>query len=393
MTIMLVLSVDLYDLSSMPKTNHPELIYLSRSRLHRNRANLIQTLQTVAALSDIGIKTRLYLPPWHSPITPEQRLHEMGIETTPDIRASQLLHRRWPTSAFPRFHKRMLRAAKAVYLRSPELSLGLASQGIKHHFEVHTLQPMTQKGQLNQVIDYHRQGVIDQLIPISQSAASALIEAGADEGRIHVSPSGVDLRAFQKVPDLDIQRLSHPRIVYLGRISRDRGLDILTHLAASALGDVLLVGECDDPVPELPGLCLRPAVPHREVAQLYAESELVLLPYQADLSHADGISPMKLFEAMAAGRPIIASNIPPLREILQAGRNALLVDPKDPLSWEHAVHELCNNPELARQLATQAQQDARAYGWSTRAAGIANAIGFNLKNSIDRSIEKMPNKK
>ncbi|MET0122204.1 MAG: glycosyltransferase family 4 protein [Candidatus Thiodiazotropha sp. 6PLUC9] len=360
----------------MLNSDLPDLIYLGRSRLHRNRANLIQTLHTVAALTGLGIKSRLYLPPWHRPVTPAQRLDEMGIETPTDIRASQLLHRRWPTSAFARFHKRMLGRAKAVYVRSPELSLGLASQGIVHHFEVHTLQPMIQKGQLKQVVDYHRQGVIGHLIPISQSAAKALIEAGADEARIHVSPSGVELETFQKVAPLDKAALNHPRIVYLGRISRDRGLDILSEIAYADQGKVLLVGDCDDPVPDHPAIQYRPSVPHREVAALYENSELVILPYQADLSHADGISPMKLFEAMAAGRPIIASDIPPLREILQPGRNALLADPKDPQSWVRAVGELRDNPELAQRIALQAREDANAYSWPNRAANIVHAIGL-----------------
>jgi glycosyltransferase involved in cell wall biosynthesis len=356
--------------------NTPDLIYLGRSRLHRNRANLIQTLHTVAALTELGINTRLYLPPWHRPVTPQQRLQEMGIEIATDIRASQWLHRRWPASAFPRFHKPMLRRAKAVYVRSPELSLGLASQGIKHHFEVHTLQPMIQRHQLNQVVGYHRQGLIDHLIPISRSAADALVAAGADETRIFVSPSGVELGAFQRIPPFDIEALGNPRIVYLGRISKDRGLDILSHIAQADLGRVLLVGDCDDPVPDHPALQHQPSVPHREVARLYGESELVILPYQDDLSHADAISPMKLFEAMAAERPIIASDIPPLREILQSGRNAILADPKDPKSWVQAIHKLRDNPDLARHLARQAREDARPYSWANRAAGIAHAIGI-----------------
>ncbi|MCU7906634.1 MAG: glycosyltransferase [Candidatus Thiodiazotropha sp. (ex Epidulcina cf. delphinae)] len=360
----------------MPKPDIPELIYLGRSRLHRNRANLIQTLHTVAALTEIGITTRLYLPPWHNNATPDQRLHEMGIASRPEIRASQLLHRRWPASAFARFHKRLLRNAQAVYVRSPELSLGLASLGIVHHFEVHALQPMIRQGVLTKVLDYHRQGLIGQLIPISRSAATALVEAGADRHRIHVSPSGVDLSAYQTIPPLDPQRLAEPRIVYLGRISRDRGLEILTHLAERAMGEIRLVGDCDERIPDYPRLSHRPAVPHRQVAGLYAQSELVLLPYQSDLLHADGISPMKLFEAMAAGRPVIASDIPPLREILQHGRNALLADPTDPLSWEDAVKRLMRDPELACQLAAQARQDADAYSWPNRASGIARAIGL-----------------
>ncbi|MCG8122616.1 MAG: glycosyltransferase [Candidatus Thiodiazotropha taylori] len=360
----------------MLNTDIPDLIYLGRSRLHRNRANLIQTLHTVAALTELGIDTRLYLPPWHRPVTPQQRCDEMGISSKIHIRASQWLHRRWPLSLFPRLHRRMLSRAKAVYVRSPELSLGLASQGIRHHFEVHTLQPMIQRNQLSQVIELHRKGVIDQLLPISRSAAEALIEAGADEQRIHISPSGVELEAFQRQPELDSRNLARPRIVYLGRISRDRGLDILTRIAQANLGQVLLVGDCDDPVPDLPALQHRPSVPHREVAKLYGESELVVLPYQADLSHADGISPMKLFEAMAAGRPIIASDIPPLREILQPGHNALLADPADPDAWVQRVVELRDNPQLAQRIARQAREDAAAYSWPNRATGIAKAIGL-----------------
>jgi hypothetical protein len=183
----------------MQKVENPELIYLGRSRLHRNRANLIQTLHTVAAMSEIGVKTRLYLPPWHNTVTPGQRCEEMGIPILPDIRGAQLLHRRWPTSLFPRFHKRQLSKARAVYVRSAELSLGLGSQGIPHHFEVHTLQPRHKQGVLDRIIDYHREGLIDYLIPISQSAATALVTEGADETRIHVSPSGVDLRRFNTI--------------------------------------------------------------------------------------------------------------------------------------------------------------------------------------------------
>jgi glycosyltransferase involved in cell wall biosynthesis len=361
----------------MATCNTPELIYLGRSRLHRNRANLIQTLHTVAALTELGVSTRLYLPPWHRLVTLEQRLKEMGIDSSPDIRASQLLHKRWPPTAFARFHRRLLRKARAIYVRSEHLCLALASVGIRHHFEIHTLRPLIRQGQLDALIAYHRQGVVDRLIPISQRAAQALIDAGADKERIHVSPSGVDLSAFEGVTPLQASRISAPRMVYLGRISRDRGLAILLHLARQHLGQLLLVGDKDDEIPITEGLTYRSPVPHRQVPSLYDESEMVLLPYQPDLIHADSISPMKLFEAMAAGRIIVASDIPTLREILTDGQNALLVDPRDPSAWEEAVKRLRHQPELAERLARQAREDAAAYGWHQRAEDIARAIGLS----------------
>jgi len=364
----------------MATSDLPELIYLGRSRLHRNRANLIQTLHTVAALTEIGVATRLYLPPWHRSKTLDQRLGEMGIHGCPDIRPAQLLHRRWPAGAFARFHRRLLRSVRAVYVRSEELSLALAELEIPHHFEIHTLNPLIRRGELQRLVDFHRSGVIDRLIPIARSSAERLIEAGADPQRIHVSPSGVDLAAFQGIPPLDTTAHAHTRIVYLGRISRDRGLDILLHLAQRGLGEVRLVGDCDDAVPSCAHLSHHPSVPHREVASLYADSDLVLLPYQTDLMHADGISPMKLFEAMAAGRPIVASDIGPIREILRHGHNALLADPRDPSAWEEAVARLAGDPGYAARLAAQARRDAAAYSWTARATGIAQALGLNLRH-------------
>jgi glycosyltransferase involved in cell wall biosynthesis len=362
----------------MVTSDSPDLIYLGRSRLHRNRANLIQTLHTIAALEKIGISTRLYLPPWHKNVTLQARLDEMGISPPLDIRAAQLLHRRWPQSAFIRLHKRMLSQAMAVYVRSHHLSLALGSQGIRHHFEVHTLSPLIELGMLTRIIDYHRRGIIDWLIPISRNLARLLVESGADEQRIHISPSGVELDAFQALPEFDPEKIAHPRIVYLGRISRDRGLPILTHLAACGLGEVHLIGDRADEIAELPHLHYRPAVPHREVPGLYGDCELVVLPYQPDLSHADGISPMKLFEAMAAGRAVIASDIAPIREVVKDGINGLLADPTDPASWEHAVERLTQNPELAQRIARQAKADAAAYDWQARARGIAQAIGLPM---------------
>ncbi len=368
----------------MAISDSPDLIYLGRSRLHRNRANLIQTLKTIDALERIGVATRLYLPPWHKGTRPQQRLAEMGIERSLDIRASQLLHRRWPESAFIRFHKRMLRRALAVYVRSHYLSLALGAQGVRHHFEVHKLSLLVEQGVLERIVDLHRRGIIDRLIPISRNLARLLVEAGADEGRIHVAPSGVELTAFQGLPPLDTARLEQPRIVYLGRISHDRGLPLLTRLAHETPGEVHLIGERDDDIPDHPRLHYRPAVPHREVPALYADCELVVLPYQPELSHADGISPMKLFEAMAAGRAIIASDIPPIREILQHGVNGLLADPADPRAWTHAVERLRTEPELARRIASQARKDAGAYGWDRRAQGIAQVLGLPFDKDSDK---------
>ena len=355
----------------------PELLYISHSRLHRNRANLIQTLHTVSGFSSCGVNTTLYLPPWYSKVTLESRLRELGVEPTLDVHPMELLHKRWPLSIFTWIYLNKLRAAKHIYVRSARISLALAARRIPHHLEIHTLRELeTKRIDLAQLIRNQKSGIIGLFIPISQVLARALERAGADPGRIHVSPSGVDLGAYRDVSRCSFSGERKPKIVYLGRISNDRGLSILSLIAERRLGEILLTGTMDDPIPQVDGLSYRPPVPHKKVPSIYANSDFVLLPYQPELLHADGISPLKLFEAMAAGRSIIASDLPSIREILEHEKTALLVPPADAEAWCRSVIRLREEPDLAIRLADNARKEAVQYSWTNRARAILKAMSL-----------------
>lgn len=352
----------------------PDIIYLGRSRLHRNRANLIQTLHTVAAFQRLGLRVRLYLPPWKGQGL-EHHLHGLGIHDELDVRASQLLHSRWNLWPFVVAHYRLLNRSKVVYVRSPDLSRALRLARIHHSFEVHDVAQLRQEGLLDATTKAHRSGLIRWLIPISRAAAQALLAAGADDSRIHVAPSGVDLDAFSSIPPFLPASLDAPHCVYLGRLSRDRGLDILLELARRGVTRVSLVGEQEDAVQGVPGVAVLPFVPHRVVPDWYGRANLVLLPYQPDLGHSASISPIKLFEAMAAGRPIVASDLPPIREILTHEHNALLVNPRDVEAWVEAVKRLREDRQLAARIARGGHRSVQSCTWVDRARGIAKALG------------------
>jgi glycosyltransferase involved in cell wall biosynthesis len=351
----------------------PDIIYLGRSRLHRPRANLLQTLHTVAGFVEEGWTVQLYLPPWRG-VDVKQFLRDMGITVPLDLRGTPLLHRRWGGKPFVVWHRRLLQACPAVYVRAPELSLPLARAGIRHHFEVHDTTRMTQNHQLAEIVDYHRAGVIDQLIPISRAARRVLIDHGAQPERLHVAPSGVALERFLEIPPLDPARLARPRLIYIGRISRNRGLTVFEALAQRGYS-LTLIGALSPK--DRTALPIHPPVPHRDVPSWYGRAELALMPYQADLGHADSISPLKLFEAMAAGRPVIVSDLGPLREVVKDGENGLLVKADDVAAWVAAVDRLGADPDLAQRLAHNARRLTLDRGWRQRARGIARAIGLD----------------
>ena len=81
-------------------------------------------------------------------------------------------------------------------------------------------------------------------------------------------------------------------------------------------------------------------------------------------------SPLKLFEYMASGRPIVASDLPALREVLRPDENAVLVEAGDAEALAAGVARLLGDAALASRLAAQAREDVREWTWDKRAERI-----------------------
>jgi glycosyltransferase involved in cell wall biosynthesis len=74
-----------------------------------------------------------------------------------------------------------------------------------------------------------------------------------------------------------------------------------------------------------------------------------------------------MFEYMAAGRPIVSSDLPPIRDVLVHDVNAMLVPPGDAVALAAAVDALAGDPARAARLAQRAQSDVEQYSWDRRA--------------------------
>jgi glycosyltransferase involved in cell wall biosynthesis len=85
-------------------------------------------------------------------------------------------------------------------------------------------------------------------------------------------------------------------------------------------------------------------------------------------------SPLKAFEAMAAGRPIVASDLPSSREFLRHGENALLVTPGSPTDLAAALRRVLEDTGLARRLAERAWAEAPAYSWDARGRALKDLM-------------------
>jgi len=108
-------------------------------------------------------------------------------------------------------------------------------------------------------------------------------------------------------------------------------------------------------------------VPPAAVPGLLERASILVLPNLPTAISTRFTSPLKLFEYMAAGRPIVASDLPALREVLQDGVNALLVPAGDPEALARALERLAATPRLAEHLAQTAFDGAAGFGWERRA--------------------------
>jgi glycosyltransferase involved in cell wall biosynthesis len=169
-------------------------------------------------------------------------------------------------------------------------------------------------------------------------------------------------------------------IGYAGHLYPWKGVDLIIE-AVSALRDThgLIVGghEQERDLERMKALAVRRdcasrvtftgLLPPGEVAARLRGADALVLPNPASAVSNAFTSPLKLFEYMAAGRPIVASDLPSIREVLTDERNALLIAPGDPRALTAAISRLKGDRALGRRLAGQALSDVAEYTWTKRA--------------------------
>jgi glycosyltransferase involved in cell wall biosynthesis len=111
-------------------------------------------------------------------------------------------------------------------------------------------------------------------------------------------------------------------------------------------------------------------VPHEKVPLYLAAFDVVVAPFPDFEHYRYYMSPLKIFEYMAAGAPMVVTELPSLREVL-SDETARFVPPSDPTALAQAIEDLSKHPETATQLGSSARKDAEErFSWEARARGI-----------------------
>jgi len=217
----------------------------------------------------------------------------------------------------------------------------------------------------------------DGYVTITAGLADDLKQRLGERGTLAVVPDGTRIAVD---PGRAIDDQQQGAVVYAGHLYAWKGVDVLLD-ALGQLGGVrgVIVGGYEKE-PDLARLRERAArlgisdrvtftglVPPSAVAAYLRAARMLVLPNPASAISTRFTSPLKLFEYMAAGRPIVASDLPSIREVLRHEENALLVEPGNPTALAAGVRRLLEDRALADRLARAAMTDVQDYSWDRRA--------------------------
>ncbi len=229
------------------------------------------------------------------------------------------------------------------------------------------------------------------IVVITRKLGELFIGRGISSDKILVAPDGVDLELFN-IPDSKSEareKLHLPQdkklVIYTGHLYKWKGVQTLAHILVHAVrytdAEVYLVGGTEEDVKRLKsgtlGIERIHIVGHRPYSEmpywLKASDVLVLPNSDKEEISVSWTSPMKMFEYMAARRPIVASDLPSLREVLNE-ENAFLVKPDDAVALAEGIKNVLEDPQLSERLSDKAFKDVKEYSWRKRVENILKFV-------------------
>ena len=224
------------------------------------------------------------------------------------------------------------------------------------------------------------------IIAISGGVRGDLLSLGVPAGRVIVAHDGFEPARFAGLPSKAEARAAlglnadRPVVVYTGGLLEWKGVDLLVE-AARAVPDaqVVIAGGMDADVARMRELArgidnvrLDGFQPPERVGVYLAAADVGVVPNRSTPAiSARYTSPLKVFEAMAVGLPLVASDLPSLREVLHHGADAWLVEPDSAAALGAGLRALLDDAALRESLGAALHARAGEHDWDARARRLA----------------------
>jgi|GEM_PF-153460 len=275
-------------------------------------------------------------------------------------------------------------APDVVYSRDP-FSSAWTPRWIPHVFEAHTFP--------NRALWLYRWlwNKCDRIVTVTDGLKRMFAAQGVPEWRLRTAADAVDLEAFvvDETRHDARRKLDLPPdaflVVYAGHLYPYKGIPDLIE-ACQWLNPgirVAIVGGRPEDLARtkeaaakfgLKNVIFVGRVPHKEVPLYLRAADLAVMPYTRESHHVEYYSsPLKLFEYLAAGRAIISTDLPSVREVLD-DRLAEFVPAEDPKALADGINRLQASPARVAELERSSAELATHYTWTERARAVLDAM-------------------
>ena len=272
--------------------------------------------------------------------------------------------------------------ADSYHFHDPEflkMGLKLKKRGKEVIYDVHEDVPRQILGKtwigpgplrklISQVFERYENRIAKQLSAIV--AATPFIR----DRFLKVNRNTVDVNNFPKLEELGVPAPfaeKEPAICYVGGITVMRGIREMMQACESATFKIHLAGKFGTEaleqeiaaMPAWPLITNHGFVDREAVKAIYDRSMVGLVTLHPAINYLDAL-PVKMFEYMAAGIPVIASNFPLWQTIVDKNQCGITVDPLDPLAIRKGIEELLADPEKAARLGANGRAAVeQEYNW------------------------------
>lgn len=234
------------------------------------------------------------------------------------------------------------------------------------------------------------------VVTTSEILAEAFAGVGLAREKILVAPNAVEPARFRVADRTRIKTRRELGLaegefvaIYTGSLKAYKGIPTLIESARlRPRYRFLVVGGAPEEVSDwssrardCPNLTFVPFVPNQELPRYLAAADACLVPNSSSDRTAAWTFSLKLYEYMAAERPIVASAIPSLASVIRDQDTGLLVTPDDARALAAALDRIRSNPEFARRLAAAGRAQVALATWDRRARQVLEAFAPHLLGS------------
>ena len=370
---------------------------ITNSRIPSLTANSLQAMKVCNALTELGHDLRLFAPAETKPVVWDELAAHYGLRNSfqifwlPSIRAFKRFDFVW----YAQFAAQKFKA-DLIYTWLPQS----AALGLWRAYPVVLEMHADVAGHLGAwwLRQFWKGRGRKRLLVTTRALRKALERSTRlefPEEAVQGAPDGVELDRYAHLPrPTEARRQFNLRdgltLGFTGHFYAGRGMDLLFELArALPKLNFLWAGGTPEAVEEwraklnagrAPNGTLTGFIENSRLPLYQAAADILMMPYSRSISASSGqdiaevINPMKMFEYMAVGRPIITADLPVIREVLNE-THAVFCPPGDVAAWKSAIEHLSADEKQRLGLASNARREIRKYTWLARAQCALDGMG------------------